>query len=121
MKKQILAFVTVVALAVLVPAVLLALNNPSAGTWKLNTAMSKFSPDPEPQSLTLTLEAQDDGVKASSEGTAADGSATAWSYTANYDGKDNPISGRDPAAPIPLPLSASTRTRPNRLSRKPGK
>jgi alpha-L-fucosidase len=43
--------------------------------------------------LTLTLEAQGNGVKASAEGTAADGSRTAWSYTANYDGKDNPITG----------------------------
>ncbi len=81
--KQILVFVPVVVLAVLVPGVLLAQSNPSIGTWKLNTAKSTFSPGPAPQSLTLTLEAQGNGVKASAEGTAANGSRTAWSYTAN--------------------------------------
>jgi hypothetical protein len=121
MKKQILAFVTVVALAVLVPAVLLALNNPSAGTWKLNTAMSKFSPDPEPQSLTLTLEAQDDGVKASTEGTAADGSATAWSYTANYDGKDNPISGTGPGGADTIALKRINSNTTKSTFKKAGK
>jgi len=95
--KQILVFVPLVVLAVLVPGVLLAQSNPSIGTWKLNTAKSTFSPGPAPQSLTLTLEAQGNGVKASAEGTAANGSRTAWSYTANYDGKDNPISGTGPS------------------------
>jgi len=41
----------------------------------------------------VTYEAQGNGVKVCSEGTAADGSSTAWSYTADYDGKDNSVSG----------------------------
>jgi hypothetical protein len=91
--KQILGFVTVVVLGVLVSAVVLAQSNPAIGTWKLNISKSKLSPGPVPQSLTVTFEAQGDGVKSSSEETAADGSHTAWSYTANYDGKENPLSG----------------------------
>jgi hypothetical protein len=94
--KKILVFGAVVVLALLVSGVVQAQSNSSVGTWKLNTAKSKFSPGPGPQSLTLTFEAQGDGVKVSSDGTAADGSHTAWSYTANYDGKDNPITGTAP-------------------------
>jgi hypothetical protein len=95
--KRILVSVTVVALAVLMPGVLLAQSDPSSGTWKLNTAKSKYTLAPAPQSTTQTVEAQANGLKVSSEGTAADGSHTAWSYTADYDGKDNPISGTGPA------------------------
>ncbi|MGO9607639.1 MAG: hypothetical protein ACLQAT_30275 [Candidatus Binataceae bacterium] len=94
--KRVLAFVTVVVLAVFASGVLLAQSNPLIGTWKLNTAKSKYSPGPAPQSATQTFEAQGEGVKVSSEGTAADGSSTAWGYTADYDGKDNPISGTAP-------------------------
>ncbi len=94
--KRILVVVTVVVLAVLVSGVLLAQNNPFVGTWKLNTANSKFSPGPAPQSVTRTDEAQGNGEKVSTEGTAADGTPIAFSYTANYDGKDNPISGTGP-------------------------
>src|SRR5579863_8913845 len=91
--KRIVIFVTFVVLALLVSGVLLAQSNPFVGTWKLNTARSKFSPAPGPQSITRTFEAQGDGIKVSSEGTAADGGRIAYSYTANYDGKDNAVSG----------------------------
>jgi len=91
--KQLSVSVTVVVLAVLVSGVSLAQTNPFIGTWKLNTAKSKFGLGPGPQSLTQTYEAQGDGVKVSLQGTAADGSSIAWSYTANYDAKDNPVSG----------------------------
>src|SRR5271167_3508245 len=91
--KRPLAFVIVVVLAVLASGVLLAQSNPAVGTWKLNTAKSKYSPGLAPQSSTQIYEDQGDGVKVSTEGTAADGSRYAWGYTANYDGKDNPLSG----------------------------
>jgi hypothetical protein len=91
--KRILLVVTLVVLAVLVSGILMAQSNPFVGTWKMNTAKSKYNPGPAPQSQTQTIEAQGNGVKATSEGTAADGTHIAWGYTANYDGKDNPISG----------------------------
>lgn len=72
---------------------LLAQNDPNIGTWKLNVAKSKFNPGPGPQSQTRTVQAQGAGVKVTMEGTAGDGSRIAYSYTANYDGKDNPITG----------------------------
>ncbi len=91
--KRILGFGAVVILGLTVPGVLRAQGNPFIGTWKLNTAKSKYSPGPAPQSQMTTIEAQGNGVKVSTDGTAADGNHTAWSFTANYDGKDNPVSG----------------------------
>ncbi len=113
MKKRILALVSVVILAVLVPGVMLAQSDPFAGTWKLNTAKSKFTPGPAPQSLTQTIEAQGDGQKVSAEGTAGDGSKIAWSYTANYDSKDNPVSGT--GAPNGADTFALKRINPNAI------
>ncbi|HXN87603.1 MAG TPA: hypothetical protein VN867_16135 [Candidatus Binataceae bacterium] len=95
--KKILAFGAVVVFALLVSGVVQAQSDPVAGIWKLNTAKSKYSEGPAPKNLTLTFEAQGDGVKGRSEGTAADGSHRAWSFAATYDGKDNPISGIGPA------------------------
>ena len=109
--KKISVLVTVVALAVLVSGALLAQSNPAVGTWKLNTAKSKFNPGPAPQSQTRIDEAQDNGVKASVEGTAADGSHFAYGYTADYDGKDNPISGT--GAPSGADTIAIKRINPN--------
>lgn len=93
MKNRILVVFTALALALFVPSVLLAQSDAFIGTWKLNTAKSKFNPGPAPQSETRTTEAQGNGIKVSLEGTAGDGSRIAYSYTANFDGKDNPISG----------------------------
>ena len=73
------------------PAVLRAQNE--AGTWKLNTAKSKYSGVATPKSRTQTLEAADGGHKARVEGVAGDGSPINYSYSAKYDGKDNPITG----------------------------
>ena len=91
--KRILVVVPIGVLAVFVSGVLLAQSDSSVGTWKLNAAKSKSSPVPVPQSRTVTIEAQGKGVKISTDQTAADGTHSAWSVTANYDGKDNPISG----------------------------
>jgi len=41
------------------------------GTWKLNTAKSKYSPGPAPKSLTLTWEATADGIKHAADGVTA--------------------------------------------------
>jgi hypothetical protein len=109
--KRIFVFVTIVVLATLLSGVLLAQGDPFVGTWKLNTAKSIYSPGPGPRSLTRTFEAQGNGVKASTEGTAADGSHIAYSYTENYDGKDNPISGTG----APADTIALKRINPNTI------
>ena len=64
------------------------------GTWKLNVAKSTYTPGPMPiKSLTLTREASDGGVKHTTTGVRADGTALNASYTAKYDGKAVPVSG----------------------------
>ena len=91
--KRVLGFVSVVVMAVLVQGVVLAQTNPIIGTWNMNAEKSKDTPRPVPKSLTLTMEAAGDGVKSTSQATGADGTSISWGYTANLDGKDNPITG----------------------------
>ena len=67
------------------------------GTWKLNVAKSKYTPAPFPlKSLTITREASDGGVKQTTTGEQADGTAINASYTAKYDGKDVQVTGNAP-------------------------
>src|SRR5262249_47632532 len=67
--------------------------DPRVGTWKLNVAKSKYNPGPPAQSLTVKVEPSGQGEKVSTEGVAGDGTRTATQYTANFDGKDNPLTG----------------------------
>jgi hypothetical protein len=88
------------ALAALVVGVV-ALSTPAVeaqidslvGTWVLNVAKSRYSPGPPPRQQVSVYEAIGDGVKVSVTGTAADGKKTAYSFTANMDGKDVPVTG----------------------------
>src|SRR5207302_7759405 len=68
-------------------------TDPRVGTWKLNVAKSKFDPGPAPQSQTLKIEPSGKGEKVTSEVVSADGKRTTSTYTANFDGKDYPLSG----------------------------
>ena len=88
--RLLLALVVLASLAV---APLFAADNTFLGTWKLNTAKSKFTGAPAPKSLTRTVTAAGNGAKYSFEGTAADGTAMSYSFTTNYDGKDVAITG----------------------------
>ena len=66
----------------------------SLGTWKLNVAKSKYTPAPMPiKSLTVMREASDGGVKQTTTGERADGTAINASYTAKYDGKEVHVTG----------------------------
>ena len=67
----------------------------SIGTWKRNVEKSKSTPpiaNPV-KSLTLKYEAIDGGVKVTVTGERKDGTAINSSYTAKYDGKENPVTG----------------------------
>jgi hypothetical protein len=71
----------------------LAADN-SLGTWKLNMDKSKFDPAPGPvKSLTTTREASAGGVKVTTMGEQTNGTPINASYTAKYDGKENPVTG----------------------------
>jgi hypothetical protein len=61
------------------------------GTWKINLAKSKYSAGKAPQSAAFTVEAAGTGFKVTVDSVGADGTVSHWGYTANYDGKDNPI------------------------------
>jgi hypothetical protein len=77
-------------------------SNPRIGTWKLNVEKSKYSPGPAPQGQTMKIEASGDGEKATTEGVNAAGTATMTEYTAQYDGKDYPITGSQNADTVSL-------------------
>src|SRR5581483_6513465 len=73
--KYALLLVLATPLALLAQA---AQGDPFIGTWKLDTAKSKFDPGPPLTSQTVTI--RSDG-KVSVEGTASNGNVESWSYT----------------------------------------
>src|ERR1700720_1626003 len=90
-----LAYVVVVMLAAMA-SIQVAQANPLLGTWKLNTAKSKYTGTPMPKEMTRTVEADGDSVKYTYAGTAADGSSISYGFTVKYDGKDYPMTGTPP-------------------------
>jgi hypothetical protein len=91
--KRILFLLAVFVLSAAVSGPLMAQDNPFLGTWKLNTAKSKFTGVPAPKEMTREITADGSGAKYSFSGTAADGSAISYSFTTQYDGKDTAITG----------------------------
>lgn len=91
--KRILFLLAFLILTAAVARPLLAEDNPFVGTWKLNTAKSKFEPGPAPKSQTRTVVAQGNGAKYSFEGVSASGDATSYSFETSYDGKDSSVTG----------------------------
>ena len=72
--------------------------DPQVGTWKLNLAKSKYNPGPAPKSATTKIEAAGAGTKIVVDQSPADGPIRHWELTANYDGKDAPVTGDNPDA-----------------------
>jgi hypothetical protein len=87
------AAIVVTSLVALRPELLLAQGDPFVGTWVLNVAKSKYVPGPAPKDQTILYEAAGQGVKISSKGTDGTGKPAMTAYTANYDGKDYPVTG----------------------------
>src|SRR5688572_11760530 len=88
--KRLLTAATLVGMASVM--VLAQPTNPLVGTWKLNVAKSK-SPF---KSGTTIVTAAGDGIKFTVHMEGTDGTTTHWEFTANYDGKDNPVTGNSP-------------------------
>ncbi len=80
-------------LGILTLGVTLTAADPAVGTWKLNVAISKYSPGPPPKSATITYTETADGIKRTGESVDAEGKGTSFGYTAKYDGKDYPVTG----------------------------
>jgi hypothetical protein len=90
---------SIVVSVMMVTAVILALStvalaaDPHVGTWKANLAKSKFDPGPPLKSDTVTITAQDNGIKLVEDFVLADGKAYRIEFAAKYDGKDYPFTG----------------------------
>ena len=88
--KRLLSVVVLVGLAC--AATLAQAKDPLVGTWKLNPEKSKGAY----KSGTSVFEAAGEGVKATVDLVGTDGTAYHWTFTAKYDGKDNPVTGKTP-------------------------
>jgi formylglycine-generating enzyme required for sulfatase activity len=82
-----------VALAANAPTPGAAQTNPFVGAWVLNVAKSKFTPGPAPKSQTAIYEVVGAGLRVSATGVDAQGKPINTQYTANFDGKDYPVTG----------------------------
>jgi hypothetical protein len=114
-----LGFILALSLGVGLVTLSAQATDPRIGTWKLNVAKSTFSPSPAPQSLTVKVEPAGEGEKASTNGMAADGTATMTTYTANFDGKDQPLTGSPIADTVSLKRIDARTT--ERTDKKDGK
>lgn len=74
-------------------AALAQTTDPLVGTWKLNVAKSTGSAF---KSGTSKIEKAGAGVKFTVDLVREDGTTSHWSFTANYDGKDNKVTGSSP-------------------------
>jgi hypothetical protein len=79
-----------ILVGVLAASLTLSAADMLSGTWKLNTAKSKYSPGPAPQSLTVTYSMDGDWVVAKSEGVSSEGKATSYTNRYKFDGKEYP-------------------------------
>jgi hypothetical protein len=103
---RVFSFGVVLALGVVLGAGVVSLsaqgNDPGNGTWKLNVAQSQYSPGPAPRSLTVIVEPSGKGEKVTAEFVNADGTRATNQYTANFDGKDYPLTGSQIADTVSL-------------------
>jgi hypothetical protein len=72
------------------------------GIWEQDVAQSRFFPGPAPQSQVRKYEPVGAGYKLTFEGVREHGARDSWHYTANYDGKDYPVTGSDGVDTIAL-------------------
>jgi hypothetical protein len=84
-------------LGVLLGVVALAqATNQHVGMWRADIATSKASSGPALKSGTTKIEPAASGVKYTVDIAFTDGKAWHWEFTANYDGKDRPVTGNSP-------------------------
>jgi hypothetical protein len=118
--RPIVSFVACLGLSSLLIGTAFAQGDPQVGVWKLNVAKSKYSPGPAPKSATTRIEAAGAGTKVIVDQAMPDGTMRHWEFTANYDGKDSPVTGNNPDAD----MVARTRINANTvqtISKKGGK
>jgi|ERR1700719_3510328 len=79
--RRLSIFAAVVVMAVVASGVLLAQSNPFVGTWKLNSAKSKYTTGVAPKEITATIQIVADQDQVTENGTAPDGSHISLKYT----------------------------------------
>jgi hypothetical protein len=87
-RTVVLTFVTLVVGA----TTCFAAANPNLGTWTLNEAKSKLSPELS-KNLTVVYEAAGESIKGTIDGVDAKGKPTHNEWTGKFDGKDYPVTG----------------------------
>ena len=113
-----IAQVAVVAALSCLPAFSQA--NPAIGDWKLNPAKSKSSSG-LPQNQTAHIEPSGTGVKNTTQGTSADGKSTSYTWTANFDEKDYPITGDTPSGADTISIKRTSANTFETTMKKDGK
>lgn len=91
MTRTRLILAAAVVLGTLSTAALAQSNDPLVGTWKLNVAKSKGV-----KSGSTIIEAAGKGIKFVVDLVPTDGAPTHWEFTANFDGKEYPVTGSSP-------------------------
>ena len=114
------AVVAVALVVVLGGSVLAQSSNPHVGMWKANIAKSKVVSGTPIKSTTTKIEAAGAGVKYTVDGAYADGSVRHWEFTANYDGKDNRVTGDSPYGDV-VALTRVNATTVRIVNKKNGK
>jgi hypothetical protein len=79
------------AVAVFAFAGALLAESPFAGTWKLDSAKTKYTTGEPPKNQTLVIEEEGDTFKVAITGTNPDGSALAFKYTLPEKGGDGQV------------------------------
>ena len=79
-----------IVIALVLTSLALSAADMRSGTWKLNTAKSKFSPGPGPKSNIITYSMEGDWVVGKAESVNAEGKATSGSNRYKLDGKEYP-------------------------------
>ena len=91
--NRFVALATTLVFVALALGIVASAADQHSGTWKMNPAKSKYSPGPAAKSITLTVEADENGVKVNADAVDGDGNPTHVEYTAKFDGQDYPITG----------------------------
>ena len=97
-----------------------AADDPLIGAWKLNLAKSKFSGSTPSQSDTMKYEPYGaGGIKVTRTIITAEGKTQHEDYSANYDGKDYPLTGSANVDAVSLKrIDANTTERANKKAGK---
>ena len=91
-----------------VGAALVLAADANVGTWKLNSAKSKFNPG-APKNDTVIVEVAGDNMKVTVDGTDGNGKPAHNTWTGKFDGKDYSVTG-DPASDMRSYTKVNDRT-----------